>query len=159
MFLGELLDAPFKGRVLGERGLDGVAGDHLLGVAELAHQLADSLPLGEHLLLRAAEFSFGVERAFAPRRLDPLVGPDRCPVAAGLAVGGGLLDQRSGVRVLVEERGGHPGPVGDGSDGEPAAFAEFEREMIIDRVVNGMERKAGKGQWTLGVAPVGSPMT
>ncbi len=34
-------------------------------------------------------------------------------------------------------------------------FAEFEREMIIDRVVNGMERKASKGQWTLGVAPEG----
>ncbi|MDT4994814.1 MAG: site-specific recombinase, partial [Actinoplanes sp.] len=34
-------------------------------------------------------------------------------------------------------------------------FAEFEREMIIDRVINGMERKAGKGQWTLGVAPYG----
>jgi site-specific DNA recombinase len=34
-------------------------------------------------------------------------------------------------------------------------FAEFEREMIIDRVVNGMERKADKGQWTLGVAPYG----
>jgi site-specific DNA recombinase len=34
-------------------------------------------------------------------------------------------------------------------------FAEFEREMIIDRVVNGMERKAAKGQWTLGVAPYG----
>jgi site-specific DNA recombinase len=27
--------------------------------------------------------------------------------------------------------------------------------MIIDRVINGMERKAGKGQWTLGVAPYG----
>jgi site-specific DNA recombinase len=36
-----------------------------------------------------------------------------------------------------------------------AVFAEFEREMIIDRVVNGMERKASKGQWTLGVAPEG----
>jgi len=34
-------------------------------------------------------------------------------------------------------------------------FAEFEREMIIDRVINGMERKASKGQWTLGVAPEG----
>jgi site-specific DNA recombinase len=34
-------------------------------------------------------------------------------------------------------------------------FAEFEREMIIDRVINGMERKAAKGQWTLGVAPEG----
>src|SRR6266545_1359701 len=34
-------------------------------------------------------------------------------------------------------------------------FAEFEREMIIDRVVNGMERKAAKGKWTLGTAPFG----
>jgi site-specific DNA recombinase len=34
-------------------------------------------------------------------------------------------------------------------------FAEFEREMIIDRVVNGMERKASKGQWTLSTAPEG----
>jgi site-specific DNA recombinase len=32
-------------------------------------------------------------------------------------------------------------------------FAEFEREMIIDRVINGMERKASKGKWTLGAAP------
>jgi DNA invertase Pin-like site-specific DNA recombinase len=34
-------------------------------------------------------------------------------------------------------------------------FAEFEHEMIIDRVVNGMERKAAKGKWTLGTAPFG----
>ncbi len=34
-------------------------------------------------------------------------------------------------------------------------FAEFEREMIIDRVINGMERKASKGQWTVGYAPFG----
>lgn len=34
-------------------------------------------------------------------------------------------------------------------------FAEFEREMIIDRVINGMERKASKGKWTLGVVPFG----
>jgi DNA invertase Pin-like site-specific DNA recombinase len=34
-------------------------------------------------------------------------------------------------------------------------FAEFEREMIIDRVINGMERKASKGQWTVGFAPFG----
>ena len=34
-------------------------------------------------------------------------------------------------------------------------FAEFEREMIIDRVINGMEKKASKGQWTLGIAPYG----
>lgn len=34
-------------------------------------------------------------------------------------------------------------------------FAEFEREMIIDRVINGMERKAGRGQWTLSSTPEG----
>lgn len=34
-------------------------------------------------------------------------------------------------------------------------FAEFEREMIIDRVVAGMERKASRGQWTVGFAPEG----
>ncbi len=34
-------------------------------------------------------------------------------------------------------------------------FAEFEREMIIDRVINGTERKASKGQWTLGRVPYG----
>ncbi|GAA3390437.1 hypothetical protein GCM10020369_44380 [Cryptosporangium minutisporangium] len=34
-------------------------------------------------------------------------------------------------------------------------FAEFEREMIIDRVINGMESKARKGQWTLSVPPEG----
>ena len=36
-----------------------------------------------------------------------------------------------------------------------AVFAEFERAMIIDRVINGMERKAAKGRWTLGIAPYG----
>jgi site-specific DNA recombinase len=34
-------------------------------------------------------------------------------------------------------------------------FAEFEREMIIDRVINGMERKAAKGRWTTGLVPFG----
>lgn len=34
-------------------------------------------------------------------------------------------------------------------------FAEFEREMIIDRVINGMERKASKGRWTLSRVPYG----
>ncbi|MEJ3741827.1 recombinase family protein [Actinomycetes bacterium KLBMP 9797] len=36
-----------------------------------------------------------------------------------------------------------------------AVFAEFERALIIDRVINGMERKAAKGRWTLGTAPYG----
>lgn len=34
-------------------------------------------------------------------------------------------------------------------------FAEFEREVIIDRVRNGMERKAAKCKWTGGPAPYG----
>jgi len=35
------------------------------------------------------------------------------------------------------------------------AFAEFEREVIIDRVISGMERKAANGQWTHGPRPYG----
>ncbi len=34
-------------------------------------------------------------------------------------------------------------------------FAEFEREMIIDRVVAGMERHAAAGRWPGGVRPDG----
>jgi site-specific DNA recombinase len=34
-------------------------------------------------------------------------------------------------------------------------FAEFERETIIDRVINGMERKAARGEWTAGRYPFG----
>ncbi|MEV4702177.1 recombinase family protein [Actinoplanes sp. NPDC049316] len=34
-------------------------------------------------------------------------------------------------------------------------FAEFEREVIIDRVIAGMERKATKGLWNGGPIPIG----
>ena len=34
-------------------------------------------------------------------------------------------------------------------------FAEFEREVIIDRVIAGMERKATKGLWNGGPVPIG----
>jgi site-specific DNA recombinase len=34
-------------------------------------------------------------------------------------------------------------------------FAEFERETIIDRVINGMERKSARGEWTAGNRPFG----
>jgi site-specific DNA recombinase len=34
-------------------------------------------------------------------------------------------------------------------------FAEFERGTIIDRVINGMSTKAGKGTWTGGTRPFG----
>jgi len=41
-----------------------------------------------------------------------------------------------------------------------AIFAEFERDMIIDRVIGGMERKAARGGWTAGSHPFGySPET
>jgi site-specific DNA recombinase len=36
-----------------------------------------------------------------------------------------------------------------------AVFAEFERDVLIDRVVDGMQRKASTGQWTLGIPPYG----
>ncbi|MEV6965600.1 recombinase family protein [Hamadaea sp. NPDC051192] len=34
-------------------------------------------------------------------------------------------------------------------------FAEFEREVLIDRTRNGMERKAARGKWTGGTVPYG----
>src|SRR5437660_148775 len=34
-------------------------------------------------------------------------------------------------------------------------FAEFERATIIDRVINGMERKAAQGGWPGGTLPHG----
>jgi site-specific DNA recombinase len=34
-------------------------------------------------------------------------------------------------------------------------FAEFERAMIIDRVINGLERKAARGEWCNGTRPCG----
>jgi site-specific DNA recombinase len=34
-------------------------------------------------------------------------------------------------------------------------FAEFERSTIIDRVINGLTAKAGKGKWTGGTRPYG----
>lgn len=34
-------------------------------------------------------------------------------------------------------------------------FAEFERETIIDRVINGMTAKASKGKWPGGTRPYG----
>src|SRR5439155_7533968 len=36
-----------------------------------------------------------------------------------------------------------------------AVFAEFEREILIDRVISGMERKAARGQWAGGLHPYG----
>ncbi len=36
-----------------------------------------------------------------------------------------------------------------------AVFAEFERATIIDRVINGMERKAARGEWCGGSRPYG----
>lgn len=36
-----------------------------------------------------------------------------------------------------------------------AVFAEFERATIIDRVINGMERKAARGEWCGGSRPHG----
>ena len=37
----------------------------------------------------------------------------------------------------------------------PGVFAQFEREILIDRVINAMERKAAKGEWCGGHPPHG----
>ncbi len=36
-----------------------------------------------------------------------------------------------------------------------AVFAQFERDVLIDRVINGMERKAAAGRWTVSRPPYG----
>jgi hypothetical protein len=51
VFLGDLVDMVFEGGVFGDQLLDGLAGDHLVEVADLTHQLADPLPLSEDFLL------------------------------------------------------------------------------------------------------------
>lgn len=37
-----------------------------------------------------------------------------------------------------------------------AMFGEFERATIIDRVINGMERQAARGEWPGGYRPHGA---
>ncbi|WP_406480646.1 hypothetical protein [Streptomyces sp. NBC_01615] len=62
-----------SGGVLGGQPLDGFAGDHLVEVAELAHELADVLPLGKDHFLSAGQLAFGVEGSLPPGRFDPVV--------------------------------------------------------------------------------------
>lgn len=103
--------------------LDGLAGDHLVEVAEPAHQLTDLLPIGEDLLLRPGEFGLRIECALAPGRLDPLVFLMRLPVMLCAAGGSGVLDDGPRLDVLVTECGRHRGSLSDGSDGQASAFA------------------------------------
>jgi site-specific DNA recombinase len=37
----------------------------------------------------------------------------------------------------------------------PGVFAEFEREMIVERTRMGLARKAARGEWTGGIPPFG----
>ncbi len=73
VFGGELPDGGLERGVLGDKALDGFAGDYLVEVANLAHELCDAFPLDEDLLLGSGEFGFGVERSFAPGGLDTVV--------------------------------------------------------------------------------------
>src|SRR6266498_2981486 len=69
-----------------------------------------------------------------------------------------LLDELDGAGVVFRsatEPFGTSTPAGRMLVQMLGVFAEFEREMIIDRVINGMERKASKGQWTVGAVPYG----
>ncbi|MBX9399418.1 hypothetical protein K4749_39225, partial [Streptomyces sp. TRM72054] len=100
MLLRELVNPPFEGGVLRGESLDGFAGDHLVEVVELAHELADAVALGEDLLLRAGKFGFSVQRALAPGRFDLFMGFCGGLVALSLAGGDGLLDKVPGVLVL-----------------------------------------------------------
>nr|QIY76518.1 glutamine synthetase [Streptomyces sp. RLB1-33] len=132
VFLGELKDASLECGVLGDDGLDGFAGDHLLGVADLPHQLTDLLSLGVYFLLRAGQFCFGVQRPFSPGGFDPVVCFFGGAVVTALAGGDGFLDQVAGVGVVVEERGRHVRPVSDGPDGEASSFATQLSDGLLD---------------------------
>lgn len=50
VLLGELLDSPLESALLCDEHLDGLAGDHLTAVADLAHEFADVLTLREDFL-------------------------------------------------------------------------------------------------------------
>ncbi|MFF0131573.1 glutamine synthetase family protein [Streptomyces mirabilis] len=132
VFLGELMDASLECGVLGDDGLDGFAGDHLLSVADLPHQLTDLLSLGVYFLLRAGQFCFGVQRPFSPGGFDPVVCLFGGAVVTALAGDDGFLDQAAGVGVVIEERGRHVRPVSDGPDGEAAAFATQLSDGLLD---------------------------
>ncbi|MEV8444349.1 hypothetical protein [Streptomyces parvus] len=70
MFLGERLGASPERRVLHCKCLQRFAGHHLIEVADLAHELADLLPLGEDFLLGSGEFFLRVQDPLAPGCLD-----------------------------------------------------------------------------------------
>ncbi|MET7289566.1 hypothetical protein [Streptomyces sp. NPDC005573] len=73
MLLSELVDAMFEVGALGGRLLDGLAGDHVVEVAELAHKFADPLALGEDLFLGASQLGLGVQGSLPSGRLDLVV--------------------------------------------------------------------------------------
>src|SRR4051794_29686217 len=69
----------------------------------------------------------------------------------------GLLDELTDAQVVFRsatEPFDTATPVGRMLVQMLGVFAEFERETIIDRVINGMERKAAKGLWTGGAPPL-----
>jgi hypothetical protein len=83
VLLGELVYTLLERGVLGGELLDGLAGDHLVEVPNLAHQLTDVLALSENFLLGAGEGLFGIEGSFTPSGLNSAVLIVRCMGAAG----------------------------------------------------------------------------
>lgn len=73
MLARQLLRSALESGVLRGQGLNGLARDRLVEVADLAHELADLLPLSEHLLLGAGQLALCVEGSLPPGRLDPVM--------------------------------------------------------------------------------------
>lgn len=99
LLLCHLLNTALEGRVLGGELREGLAGDHLIEVSELAHELADPLSLDQDLVLAPGELGLGVQGPLAPGRFDLLVFFAGAPVVSALAVSDGLVDESAGVRV------------------------------------------------------------
>jgi hypothetical protein len=131
---GEVLDAVLEGGVLGAQLLDGLTGDHLVEVAELAHDFADPLPLGKDLLLGAGQLGLGVQGPLTPGCFDPVV----------LFLAETVVSAVAGVSVLVEECGRDPGSLGDGPDGQASPFASELADGLLDL-----------GELVLGLLPAG----
>ncbi|MFJ5688097.1 hypothetical protein [Streptomyces sp. NPDC093099] len=99
--LGELSYVLLQRGVLGDDALEGALGEVVFEVADLAEEFCDVGALGADFALGLGECVFGVERTFLPGGLGAAAAVGDCGV--GSACAGGLLDQGSGLLVLIEE--------------------------------------------------------
>ncbi|MFD0020077.1 hypothetical protein [Streptomyces sp. NPDC058382] len=98
--LGELSYVLLQRGVLGDDALEGALGEVVFEVADLAEEFCDVGALGADFALGLGECVFGVECTFLPG-LGAAAAVGDCGV--GSACAGGLLDQGSGLLVLIEE--------------------------------------------------------